>query len=232
SSDTAVNQQHAGIQSNEQVSEPVSARPKDVRFYDKVCKNALYCAHLDDLLTESLETKSICAITLDNGKFWRSDDAYKRRIEVVERLSNIARPVCTNCKALHLAIQYFDQFLCDFDLPSMIDFLLLAFRRAAVELPEWFAKQQRLEWPHNEQLPAVTTLIASGPCLNVCHDANTHLRSHISPLFRNSELAAACFFNATQSEDIDSTVFIKCTGHSIESLQSAIAYARAVCGAI
>ncbi|KAJ2586099.1 hypothetical protein H4R99_008554, partial [Coemansia sp. RSA 1722] len=109
--------QHAGIQSNEQVSEPVSARPKDFRFYDKACKNALYCAHLDDRLTESLETKSICAITLDSGKFWGCEDAYKRRIEVVEWLSSIARPFCTNSKALHLAIQYLDQFLCDFDQP-------------------------------------------------------------------------------------------------------------------
>ncbi|KAJ2599170.1 hypothetical protein GGF39_002341 [Coemansia sp. RSA 1721] len=309
SSDTAVNQQHAGIQSNEQVSEPVSARPKTVRFYDKVCKNALYCALLDDRLTKSLETESICAITLDSGKFWRPKDTYKRRIEVVEWLSNMASPVYGDCKALHLAIQYLDQFLCDFDqpieaghlkyyafaslklakiaiegtpqvvlalaegvmgmllsdkfnqallqifwilhwclssvdsaagtiyekkidLPSMTSFLLLAFRRAAVELLERFANQQRLEWLPNEQLPAVTTLIASRPCLNACHNANTLLRSHISPLFRNSELAAACFFIATQSEDIDSTVFIKCTGHSIESLQSAIAYARAVCGAI
>ncbi|KAJ2232362.1 hypothetical protein H4R99_002147 [Coemansia sp. RSA 1722] len=110
----------------------------------------------------------------------------------------------------------------------MIEFLVVAFERAVIELPERFSeKEPEL---NTEQQATYTRKIAMQPFNNVCRLANLLLCDHDNLLFRCSELAAACFLIGTQSEKIDPSLFRRYTRHIIESTKSAIVYARAMCG--
>ncbi|KAJ1878540.1 hypothetical protein LPJ57_003352, partial [Coemansia sp. RSA 486] len=124
-------------------------------------------------------------------------------------------------------------FVKTFDLPTTVNFLVLAFQRAAIELPEQFTEEQQLEQQpeqqRNGQQGESAREIAIGPFAEAFRLATILLCDQDSLLFRWSELAAACFFIATQPSGIDSGVFLKCTGYTLESVKPAIVYARAVC---
>ncbi|KAJ1880771.1 hypothetical protein LPJ57_002038 [Coemansia sp. RSA 486] len=113
-------------------------------------------------------------------------------------------------------------------LPTTIDFLVLEFQRAAIELPGRFAEKQQRS--HNEQQGAFASNFAIRPFSNACRLANILLRDQGSLQFRRSELAAACFFIAAQPGGINPGVFLRCTGYTLESAQPAIVYAQSVCG--
>ncbi|KAJ1881331.1 hypothetical protein H4R99_007130 [Coemansia sp. RSA 1722] len=116
------------------------------------------------------------------------------------------------------------------DLPTAVNFLELAFQRAAIELPGQFAEEQRLlERPHSRQQGDFVREFAIRPFAKACRLANILLCDQDSLLFRWSELAAACFFIAAQPGSIESGVFLRCTGYTLESVEPAIVYARAVC---
>ncbi|KAJ2888649.1 hypothetical protein FB639_000487 [Coemansia asiatica] len=120
------------------------------------------------------------------------------------------------------------------DLPTMIDFLL-SFQRAAIELPERFADTELVgEDKHGGKLDNdLQTIIPRqfdiGPFAKTCRLANALLRDQDCLLFHNSELAAVCFFIAAQPEGIDLKLFQKYTGHTLDSVQPAIVYSKAVC---
>ncbi|KAJ1854425.1 hypothetical protein LPJ57_007416 [Coemansia sp. RSA 486] len=116
------------------------------------------------------------------------------------------------------------------DLPTAVDLLVLAFQRAAIELPGQFAEEQRLlERLHDGQHGDFARGFAIRPFAKACRLANILLRDQNSLLFRWSGLAAACFFIAAQPGSIGSRVFLRCTGYTLESVEPAIVYARAVC---
>ncbi|KAJ2887758.1 hypothetical protein FB639_001100, partial [Coemansia asiatica] len=106
--------------------------------------------------------------------------------------------------------------------------------RAAIELPERFADTELVgEDKHGGKLDNdLQTIIPRqfdiGPFAKACRLANALLRDQDCLLFRNSELPAACFF-AAQLEGIDTKLFQKCTGQTLDSAQPAIVYAKAVC---
>ncbi|KAJ2590155.1 hypothetical protein H4R99_007196, partial [Coemansia sp. RSA 1722] len=111
------------------------------------------------------------------------------------------------------------------DLPTAVDLLVLAFQRAAIELPGQFAEKQQ----RNGQQGESAREIAIGPFANAVCLATILLCDQDSLLFRWSELAAACFFIAAQPSGIDSGVFLKCTGYTLESVELAIVYVQAAC---
>ncbi|KAJ1849685.1 hypothetical protein LPJ57_008313, partial [Coemansia sp. RSA 486] len=116
-------------------------------------------------------------------------------------------------------------FVKAFDLPTAVNFLVLAFQRAAIELPGQFAEKQQ----RNGQQGESAREIAIGPFANAVCLATILLCDQDSLLFRWSELAAACFFIAAQPSGIDSGVFLKCTGYTLESVEPAIVYVQAAC---
>ncbi|KAJ2600013.1 hypothetical protein H4R99_003493 [Coemansia sp. RSA 1722] len=306
SSNTAVDQRRSGPESEELASETTSSNFK----YDEPryagCRYSRHYTAIDGLFAGYLVTEDIYTTSHNEGKFWRTKGAYKARTEAVEWISNITGHSYADCKAVHLAVQYLDQFLCCYgrpidtglkpyalaclylakvitmdssqvgiclpdsdkhmlqsgeskrafqqvtktlnwcvemvegdngkkfvktvDLPTAVNFLVLAFQSAAIELPGQFAKeQQQLERLHNRQQAVFAREFAIEPFAKACCLANILLRDQDSLLFRWSELAAACFFIAAQPGGINPGVFLKCTGYTLESVEPAIVYARAVC---
>ncbi|KAJ2234168.1 hypothetical protein IWW45_003621 [Coemansia sp. RSA 485] len=264
-----------------------------------------YLTDLDGLLKHYLDFETICAVDPKDSGFWRTEGAYKARLEAIKWLASISMPLYTDRKALHLGVQYLDELLCspgrfiginllkhyalacfylakvviegkyfvdmplpDVDrylpktaefrqamdhilqalswrlcmtqgvnrkkitdiavYPTMIEFLVVAFERASIELSERFSEKE--PEMNTEQQATYTRKIAMQPFNNACRLANLLLCDHDNLLFRCSELAAACFLIEAQPEKIDPNLFRRCTGHTIESIESVIVYARAVCG--
>ncbi|KAJ1817433.1 translation initiation factor eIF-2B subunit alpha, partial [Coemansia sp. RSA 2599] len=105
-------------------------------------------------------------------------------------------------------------FVKTIDMPTIADFLLLSFQRAAIELPERFADkaligahkqrhgQDQVDLGDDVQA-VLPRQFAIGPFAKACRLASNILRDEYSLLFRSSELAAACFLIAAELEGID-----------------------------
>ncbi|KAJ1876342.1 hypothetical protein H4R99_004946 [Coemansia sp. RSA 1722] len=280
SDSTAVDGQHYSTESNKLAPQAAIDVVKPAKSCDAAEISASYCTALDSLIKDYLDTEDIYHLDFDCGVFWGTEDAHETHNEAVAWLSRIATRPYTDCKALHLGVQYLDQFLLfkgiprikmalptdDKDiletdpskqalqevaqilywctsmvkgadgktfiktvkLPTTIDLPVLAFQRAAIELPGRFAEEQQQS--HNEQQGAFVCYFAIRPFSNACRLANILLCEQGSLQFRRSELAAACFFTAAQPGGIDPRVFLRCTGYTLELAQPAIVYAQSVCG--
>ncbi|KAJ1817416.1 hypothetical protein LPJ56_002079 [Coemansia sp. RSA 2599] len=103
------------------------------------------------------------------------------------------------------------------DLPTMFDFLGVIFERVSIEMPELFTdpEQARQDIEAEEPFPRN---FAMGPFSHTCHIASALLHSELCLTFRTSELAAISFHVAVQDEEVDPSVFKRCTGHSLKSL--------------
>ncbi|KAJ1851076.1 hypothetical protein LPJ57_007922, partial [Coemansia sp. RSA 486] len=111
SSNTAVDQRRSGPESEELASETSSNFKSDEPRYAG-CRYSRYYTAVDGLFAGYLELEDIYTTNHDEGKFWRTKGAYKARTEAVEWISNITGHTYADCKALHLGVQYLDQFLC------------------------------------------------------------------------------------------------------------------------
>ncbi|KAJ1641659.1 hypothetical protein LPJ64_006394, partial [Coemansia asiatica] len=113
------------------------------------------------------------------------------------------------------------------NLPTMFDFLVFIFQRAAIELPERFAdpEQEQRDIDAQEVFPIK---FAMGPFWHACHFATTLLRDQDCLFYRISELAAACFYLVVRNEGIEPSVFKRCTGRSLTKVQSVGFFAHGV----
>ncbi|KAJ1815701.1 hypothetical protein LPJ75_002279 [Coemansia sp. RSA 2598] len=113
-------------------------------------------------------------------------------------------------------------------LPTMFDYLFLAFQRAAIEVPRVFADPEHRQ---HEIGPEHLSCIEfdMDPFSKACDFASALLRDHECLPYRTSALAAACFYLAVRHEGFDDIFFEECTGYSFESAQSAIFFAFVVC---
>ncbi|KAJ2238330.1 G1/S-specific cyclin-E2 [Coemansia sp. RSA 1722] len=120
-------------------------------------------------------------------------------------------------------------------VPTMFDFLTLAFQRAALELPELFAdttipaankaKQQTEVCPANVPRRFYARLF-----IMACDIADALLHNQSSQRFLGSELAATCFYLTAEHHGVDRDVFERCTGYPLESVQPAIDHTKRLLG--
>ncbi|KAJ2704406.1 hypothetical protein FB645_003331 [Coemansia sp. IMI 203386] len=114
------------------------------------------------------------------------------------------------------------------NLPTMPEFLAIIFQRAAVELPEVCASRKHLQGI-DAQNPRCAQY-ADEPFMRACQFAHDLLRNSDCLYHRNSELAAACFYLVVRREStFNPTVFKRCTGRSLQSLQNLCFWAHGVC---
>ncbi|KAJ2591175.1 hypothetical protein H4R99_006852 [Coemansia sp. RSA 1722] len=113
-------------------------------------------------------------------------------------------------------------------LPTMPEFLAIIFQRAAVELPEVCASRKHLQGI-DAQNPRCAQY-ADEPFFRACQFAQDLLRNSDCLYHRTSELAAACFYLVVRREStFNPTVFKRCTGRSLQSLQNLCFWAHGVC---
>ncbi|KAJ2587270.1 G1/S-specific cyclin-E1 [Coemansia sp. RSA 1722] len=117
------------------------------------------------------------------------------------------------------------------DLPTVYDFLELAFQCAAMALPERFADQHALDNP-DAQSPdglspfEIPRLYAALPFVNACDIADALLHDQDSQRIPGSQLAAACFYITAGHEGIDGSIVEMCTGYTVSAIMPAVFYTR------
>ncbi|KAJ1818981.1 hypothetical protein LPJ56_003740 [Coemansia sp. RSA 2599] len=263
-----------------------------------------YCAALTEHRRDMVRLQKKCVVDYGSGLFWKLKQSKALRMDVFDWLAHIVMLNDLDPTFLHLAMQYLDHFVTDFDKPieprhlrvyayvcfflairsskhaptsrlampahdidkfakehfvvafgqvietldwclevvrdetdtsikrsvdppTMFDFLYVIFERAAIEMPELFAdpEQARQDIGAEEPFPRS---FAMGPFSRACHIASALLRSELCLTFRTSELAAISFHVAVQDEEIDPSVFKRCTGCSLKSLNLVRLFAHSV----
>ncbi|KAJ2589434.1 G1/S-specific cyclin-E1 [Coemansia sp. RSA 1722] len=119
------------------------------------------------------------------------------------------------------------------EMPTVIDFIELAFQRAAMVLPERFADQLALgalsaQLP-DDCLPAnLPCLFAAQPFINASDISDALLYDQDSQLFPGSELGAACFYITAEHGGIEDSVVEECTGYTVETIMPAVYHVKAL----
>ncbi|KAJ2782936.1 G1/S-specific cyclin-E1 [Coemansia interrupta] len=119
-------------------------------------------------------------------------------------------------------------------VPTMFDFLAMAFQCAALELPSKFADldlpaRLNLECLTKETPTTIPRQFYAPAFVMACDIGDVLLHHQPIQQFFGSELAAACFYiTAEHLGGISDSTFEACTGYSIEAVWMAIDHTRAV----
>ncbi|KAJ2600014.1 hypothetical protein H4R99_003494 [Coemansia sp. RSA 1722] len=114
------------------------------------------------------------------------------------------------------------------ELPTVIDFLDLAFQRAAIVLPELLGDQPALEaaeaQPSNGHACArIPRLYATQSFVYACDIADMLAYDHGSQRFSASRLAAVSFYFVAAHNGFDDSMFEACTGYTVLDIKPVVA---------
>ncbi|KAJ2837599.1 hypothetical protein J3B02_006415, partial [Coemansia erecta] len=82
-----------------------------------------YCAALSSCRKDMVKTEGLYIVAYGSGPFWKLKESSALRADTFDWLSRITALNNLDIKLLHLAVQYLDHFLTDFDQQIEVDHL-------------------------------------------------------------------------------------------------------------
>ncbi|KAJ1849859.1 Cyclin-A2 [Coemansia sp. RSA 2708] len=152
--------------------------------------------------------------------------AEEQRVPTLTELTDFSKDAFTRDQLRQAELDVLVALRWRLAVPTLFEFLALAFQRAAARFPARFA-DSTVPRGYDASCPAATPRrFRIHQFAVACDYADALLHFHDSLRFPASALAAACFYLGTAPDSLDGAAFAQCTGYAFAAVWPAILHAK------